>query len=876
MMLYPLENLTPLMRQYFETKAERPDVILLMRVGDFYEAYGNDAEFIARELEITLTGREDKLFGGRIPMAGVPFHAVERYAARLIAKGHKIAVCEQVEDPKTAKGLVKRRVTRILTPGTVVEDTMLDARSNNYLVAAITGDRLPSGIGVVDVSTGEFLVTELPVDAQIDRVVEEIARLQPTECLLYPGADELSDAIKAVCAASITFHSPVETRRSSRQYLLDHFGTESLVGFGCEELSSAVDAAALLIDYLRQTHTATLTHIRTLSTYSTSEFVTIDSATRRNLELSASLADGTRSKSLFSILDKTVTSMGGRLLRRWLDAPLLSLSAISERQDAVRALTARSIFRSDVRDGLRQVGDLERLISRIGSGLATGRDLSVLRQSLQILPSLIAALDGVEGVLELTGIRNTLLNLPGELLVLIERSIADEPPVGLREGGLIKEGFNLELDDLRDLRSGGKSTIARIEQTERDQTGIKGLKIGFNHVFGYYIEISKANTSQVPEGYYRKQTTANAERYITPALKEYEAQVLGAHEKIIDLEYKLFSQVRDTISAHYASTVLTVASAVARLDVFAGMAESAITHRYSCPEVNDGEEITIHGGRHPVVETLRSGTQFVPNNTYINCTDQRLHIITGPNSAGKSTYLRQVALIVLLAQTGSFVPADRAVIGLVDRIFTRVGAHDDLAAGQSTFMVEMSETANILNNASPRSLVILDEVGRGTSTFDGLALAWAVAEALHGVRTKTLFATHYHHLNELERILDGAKNYRVAVKEQQDHIIWLRKIVPGGTDRSYGIQVARLAGVPEPVLLRAKEVLKLLETNGRMDIAAGIAAAAHQTKKLQLTLFEREEHPVIEELRTIDLSVLSPIEALNMLYSLQRHAETKN
>ena len=871
-MLYPLENLTPLMRQYFETKAERPDVILLMRVGDFYEAYGDDAELLSLQLEITLTGREDKQFGGRIPMAGVPYHAVERFAARLIARGYRIAVCEQVEDPKQAKGLVKRRVTRILTPGTVVEESMLDARSNNYLVAAITGTRMPSGIGVVDVSTGEFLVTELPVNVSMERVIEEIARLQPTECLLYPGADEMADAIKQVTSASITFHSPNDTRRSSRQYLLDHFGTESLVGFGCEEMSSAVDAAALLIDYLKQAHTSTLLHIRALSTYSTSEFMSIDSATRRNLELNISLADGVRSKSLISIIDKTVTAMGGRLLRRWLDAPLLSVDAITQRQNAVRAFAGKSILRGDVRDSLRHIGDLERLISRIGSGLATGRDLAGLRESLKSLPSLVEVLNTVDGIAAIDEIEATVASLPAELLDILQNSIADEPPMTLREGGLIKDGYNQDLDTLRDLRSGGKSTIARIEETEREETGIKGLKIGFNNVFGYYIEISKNNSIPVPETYFRKQTTANAERYITPTLKEYEAQVLGAHEKIVDLEYKLFTQIRDVIAAHYASSVLTTAAAIARLDVFSGLAEAAITHRYTCPEVHEGDEITIVAGRHPVVESLRSGNLFVPNDTYLNCADQREHIITGPNSAGKSTYLRQVALIVLLAQTGSFVPADRASIGLVDRIFTRVGAHDDLAAGQSTFMVEMSETANILNNATARSLVILDEVGRGTSTFDGLALAWAVAESLHGLRAKTLFATHYHHLNELERILEGTKNYRVAVKEQGDHIIWLRKIMPGGTDRSYGIQVARLAGVPEPVLSRAREVLKLLESNGRLDILAGIAAADKQTKKLQLTLFEQELHPVVEQLQNADLSVLSPIEALNLLYSLQIQA----
>jgi DNA mismatch repair protein MutS len=529
-------------------------------------------------------------------------------------------------------------------------------------------------------------------------------------------------------------------------------------------------------------------------------------------------------------------------------------------------------MRGDLRDILRGVSDLERLTARVCSGLANARDLLALKLTLQALPEIVGALSSVSDGGALKAHRDNLADAPRELADLLERSIANDPPLLLREGGLIKDRFNESLDELRELRSGGKAFIAKIEESERERTGIKGLKVGFNNVFGYYIEISKASGHiEVPSGYHRKQTTANAERYITPSLKEYEAQVLGAEEKIVELEYRLFCQVRDRIADRYAGRLLSLAGAIAHLDVFAGLAEVALLHGYVRPDIHDGDTLSITAGRHPVVECLQSGSRFVPNDTYIDTANSRLHIITGPNSAGKSTFLRQVALITMLAQIGSYVPADAASIGIVDRIFTRVGAHDDLAGGQSTFMVEMSETANILNNATPRSLVILDEVGRGTSTYDGLALAWAVSEYLHAVQAKTLFATHYHHLNELEKQLIGAKNFRVAVKEQGDHIVWLRKIMPGGTDRSYGIQVAKLAGVPEPVLKRAHEVLRTLEAANRGDMSKNsVKRLADQTKRVQLTLFEAERHPVIDEIELLDIATLSPIEALTLLYGYQK------
>jgi DNA mismatch repair protein MutS len=869
---FPLDKLTPMMRQYFEIKDERPDIVLLMRVGDFFEAYGADAETMARELEITLTGREDKMAGFRIPMAGVPHHASERYVARLMSKGFKVAMCDQVEDPKLAKGLVKRRVTRVLTPGTVVEDALLDSRRNNYLVAAIRRDRLPAGIGVVDISTGEFLATEIASDSGVEKIVEEVVRLQPAECLLTSEDDvELVDAIKAAVNTVITFHGSDDLRRAPRQQLLDHFGTQSLRGFGAEEYTTGVEAAALLLDYMRQTHQSALGHIRTLGTYSTDSFMSLDSATRRNLELTQSQLDGSRTKSLLHVIDRTVTALGGRMLRKWLDQPLLDIDTITHRHDCVALFASDTLLRGDVRDTLRGISDIERLTARICSASANARDLLALKTSLEKLHDLRKNLARLPSGSVLCATVERLESAPPELQDLLERAIDDDPPLLLREGGLIKNDFNSELDQLRELRSGGRAFIAAIEEQEKIRTGIKGLKVGYNNVFGYYIEISKLSLASVPPEYIRKQTTANSERYITSELKEHEAQVLGAEERIVDLEYTLFCDLRDSIGERYAGILLRIASAVAAIDALSALAEVAVSNHYSRPIMRHGGSLRLVQSSHPVVAQLNGGTMFIPNDVSMDTDDSRLHIITGPNAAGKSTFLRQVALCVLLAQIGSFVPAAEAEIGVVDRIFTRVGAHDDLASGQSTFMVEMNETANILNNVTINSLVILDEVGRGTSTFDGLALAWSIAEYLHEVRAKTLFATHYHQLNELASSLTGAKNFRVAVKEQGEHIIWLRKIMPGGTDKSYGIQVARLAGIPDPVLRRAAEVLKELETKDKGVKTNPIVSKA---ARLQLTLFEAERHPVIDKIEDLDLAVLSPIEALNVLYQLQK--EVKN
>jgi DNA mismatch repair protein MutS len=873
----PLEKLTPMLRQYVQLKEERPDVILLMRVGDFFEAYGDDAELIARELHITLTGREIQGMADRYPMAGVPHHALERYLARLVKRGFKVAVCDQVEDPKQAKGLVKRKVTRVVTPGTLVEDSLLDARSNNYLVAAVLGSSgNPSvlcGVGVVDVSTGEFLITEINDDNSLKRIIEEINRLNPSECLVPEGMDDLAEAIQNASQTALTRLAKREIPRSAYNALLEHFGTSSLRGFGCDDYTAGLDAAAALLVYVKGTHMSAVPHIRTLGTYSANENMVLDPPTRRNLELIQGISDNARGKSLLAVLDATLTSMGGRLLKKWLDAPLLSVERIERRLDAVEAFFEDPIVRGDVRDSLRSVADLERLTARISTGTANARDLVAMRLSLLKIPEIAEHAAAIEN----EAIRQlcTELDPLPEITELIGNAIVEEPPLSLREGNLIKDGFDADLDELRSLSRGGKSWIAELETKERERSGIKSLKVGFNSVFGYYIEVTRANLALVPKEYIRKQTTATGERYITPDLKEMETRILGAEEKITAREYDLFCGVRDTIAA-LSPAILQVAQAIARIDVVAALAEVATNNRYVRPVVDNSGTIEIKGGRHPVVEKLAEQTVFIPNDTLLDDGPNQVHVITGPNSSGKSTVLRQVALITLLAQVGAFVPADAARIGLVDRIFTRVGAHDDLAAGQSTFMVEMTETANILNNATERSLVILDEIGRGTSTFDGVSIAWAVAEFLASRGSKTLFATHYHLLNDLEKSLPNVRNFRIAVKETSDRIIWLRKIVAGGTDKSYGIQVARMAGLPPEVINRAGEILTDLEKSDRAkrDLARTASVSA-RTQKVQMTLFEADPHPVLERLKTLDLSTTSPIEALNLLYQMQKDVKEK-
>jgi DNA mismatch repair protein MutS len=1334
---------TPMLQQYFRLKAEYPDVLLAMQVGDFYEFYGPDAEIAARELEIVLTGREDGS-NGRIPMAGVPIHAYERYFAKLVQKGYRVAICDQIEDPKLAKGLVKRRVTRVLTPGTVVEDSMLDARANNYLVAAVLGDPI-HGLGIVDVSTGEFLTTEIAGEGRQQKLLDELFRLQPAEVLVPEDHEELIQTLREQLSATIT---PVPLQewvgREGREILLRHFGVESLRGFGCEEFTRGLDAAALALRYLQQNQMTALEHIRTLATYSVERFMYLDATARRHLELTQNLMDGTRRYTLLSSIDSTCTPMGARLLKRWLDEPLLEPDAIAARLDAVDALAQQSIRRDALRQMLRPLADLERLAARASTGTANARDLVALRQSLQRLPALYAEADAL--LRELSQPPTLLATLAprlaplSDLCALLERALVDDPPADLKSGGVIRDGYDPELDRLRQVRTDGKQWIAQLEAKERQRTGIPSLKVGYNAVFGYYLEVSKPHLNKVPADYIRKQTLVNAERFITPELKEQEAILLGAEERINALEFELFSRVRGEV-ARCTPQLQSLAKAIAELDVLCAFAENAVRYRYVRPVVDTEDRIHIVGGRHPVVERF-SEKPFVPNDCRLDPT-QRLIILTGPNMSGKclsgetlvftergiqrlhdlappdaplnafapidtrvqtrdgvqratqfysggeqatirlttrlgftlegtpdhkvwtrredgsegwtrlgdlrpgdwvalargfecwgnqtelptfdppslrfpplregnragigspclqgepkgggqkvfthpfnreckipthltpdlaywlglligdgtityrnaivfstkdpflaeqfcelserlfgytpthkangkdysisstylrqwlhqigldyataatkrtpqcilcaprecvvaylqglfdtdgyverkygnvflttasrqlaletqmlllnlgivaslremrvrgkvcyelamvwedyvaltpspsptrwergigahgcapsltsrveltradslssqcvwgtcffaltpsssptrwgrgavrepfwsaeasasalggsfasalqtpprplagegdrggegklfydsiirlepsravvydlniepdhnyiaqgfvshnSTYIRQNALIVLMAHIGSFVPAERAEIGLVDRIFTRVGARDELATGQSTFMVEMTETANILNNATPRSLVILDEIGRGTSTYDGLAIAWAVAEYLHAIGCKTLFATHYHYLNELANRLEGVANYRVAVKEQGDRIVWLHKVLPGGTDRSYGVHVARMAGVPPEVVQRAEQILREFERRGVQGATQPPASDAPtvRTKKLQLTLFEAEAHPVLEALRALDITTLSPVEALLKLDELKRKLE---
>lgn len=872
----PPEQLTPLFKQYWEVKRQYSDVVLMFRLGDFYEMFGEDATRAAPILEITLTSRE-YVNGERIPMCGVPYHAVERYVARLVAAGLRVALCDQVEDARFAKGLVKRRVTRVVTPGTILEDSMLEARAGNYLAALVASSPDPDaavfGLAFCDVSTGEFAVTEIGGADVRRRVEEELERVAPRELVL---PDVLVEALGTWLGDGRPWTLsplPAESfpRHSARQALLEHFGTHSLRGFGCEELEQAIRAAHCVLLYLRRRHVEAAGHLRSLATYSADEFMVLDACARRNLELTQTVWEGGRARSLLSIVDATLTPMGGRMLRRWLERPLLDPARINERLDAVAELTVLALLRADLRAALGQVADLERLAGRCAAGAATPRDLGALRNSLRCLPQLRRLAEQARATR--TAAVTNRLDLLEDLTGRLEAALEEELPATVRDGGIFRPGYSSHLDDLKAATADGRAWIAGLEASERERTGIASLKVGFNNVFGYYIEVTRPNLSRVPPDYLRKQTTANAERFITPELKEREALILGAEEKIAALEARLFTELRDELG-RAAPRLQEVAGAIAELDTLAALAETAVRYGYSRPQVDAGTEIAVTNGRHPVVERLAE-EPFVPNDALLDDREHRLLVITGPNMSGKSTYLRQVALIVLLAQAGSFVPADAARIGVVDRIFTRVGAHDDLAGGQSTFMVEMTETAAILNHATERSLVVLDEIGRGTSTFDGLAIAWAVAEFLQQARARTLFATHYHHLNELASRLEGVRNYRAAVKEEGEQVVWLRKIIPGGTDRSYGIHVARLAGLPEVVIRRATEVLADLEagsTSGPTSAAA--TRVQERRKKVQLTLFSAEEHPVVEELRGLELTTMTPLEALTHLHRLQLLAES--
>jgi len=855
-------KLTPIRKQYLEIKRRYPEAIVLFRLGDFYETFDEDARLVSQVLEIALTSREMGK-GDKVPLAGIPYHALNNYLGKLIHSGYKVAVCEQLSPP--GKGLVERDVVRVATPGTVIEPALLDGGANNYLVSVIV-DNGRAGLAYVDITTAEFATTQLPAD----RLQTEVERLQPSEVLLPRGLDAPDSLQAGPVTAVDEYWFDLDT---AREALLKHFETATLDGYGCSRLPLAVSAAGAIVQYLQENQKGALNLLTTLATYSTDNHMILDAQTRRNLELFQSSRLGTAAGSLLSVIDLTQTAMGSRLLKRWLGHPLLELEELQQRQDGVECLHSDNIARAQVVGLLRKIADLERLINRVGSGHATPRDLMALRNSLQLVPEL-------SGVLREAGVPQWMvggLHPCAEVEELIGRAIADEPPALLEHGGVIKEGFSAELDDLRSVSRDAKRYLANLERQEKERTGIKSLKVGYNKVFGYYIEVSRANLPLVPEEYIRKQTLVGAERYFTNELKEQESRILNAQDRISEMESTLFRQVCQQIAA-WREQVLALADGIAHVDVLSSLAEVAVRHRYVRPLLNAGDTIDIRNGRHPVVEQGLKDEAFVPNDTLMDNGDTQLIILTGPNMAGKSTYLRQVALIVLLAQIGSFVPADSATIGLLDRIFTRIGAQEDLAAGQSTFMVEMVETANILNNCTPGSLIILDEIGRGTSTYDGLSIANAVVEYIHNnprLGAKTLFATHYHELVELAAVMPRVKNFNMAVTEEGGKVVFLRKVVPGGADRSYGIHVAQLAGLPRSVLHRAQEILGDLEGDhtGKTGVKGrGRRAPNAQQTYVQMSLFGPTP-PVVEELRHLDLDSLSPLEAINKLYELRKMAE---
>lgn len=864
--------LTPMMRQYLEIKAAHPDAILFFRLGDFYEMFMEDAIVAARILDITLTSR-NKGAADEVPLCGVPYHSCQPYIAKLVQHGHRVAICEQVEDPRAAKGIVRREVVRVVTPGLVVDTETLDPRRNNYLAALAPGDEGRWGLASVDITTGEFRATE---SGSLAEIATELAARDPAEVLLPEGecGDRLQGLLAAVLRDRAVNRVPewVTAADRARHELLTVFPHGSLEAFGCRDLPGALGAAGAVLHYLSATQKGALPHLQPLRSFQSHEFMVLDDFTRRNLELTGSLLDGGRRGSLLEVLDRTVTAMGARKLRHWISHPLVDLTAIRRRHAAVAELVEESLRRDDLRAQLDGVYDLERLNARIALATGNAKDLVALKLSLERLPGLLTLLAGTSDPL-LSELRERIDPLQ-DVVALIGGAIVDDPPFVLREGGLIRAGYHAELDELRQISREGKGWIARLEQEEKERTGIASLKVRYNRVFGYYIEVTRSQLARVPEDYQRKQTLAGAERYITPTLKSYEEKVLGAEERLVELEYDLFQEVRRQVAAHGARLQAS-AEGLATLDVLTGLADLAHDRNYCVPAMDDGTALVIEEGRHPVIEAMNLGERFVPNDLVMDSRDQQILVITGPNMAGKSTFMRQVALIVLMAQVGSLVPAKAARIGVVDRIFTRVGASDNLARGQSTFMVEMTETANILNHATPRSLIILDEIGRGTSTFDGISIAWAVAEHLHDtaqVAAKTLFATHYHELTDLALTRERVSNYNVAVKEWQEQILFLRRIVKGGASHSYGIQVARLAGLPEAVIARAREVLRNLEA-GEFEAGAPRLAKSKRAgapPPPQLGLFDRADDPLRRRLEEIDVSVLTPLEALNRLDELKK------
>ena len=879
--------MTPMMQQYMETKSQYPDCILFYRLGDFYEMFFDDALTASKELEITLTGKNCGM-EERAPMCGVPYHAVDGYLTKLVSKGYKVAICEQVEDPKQAKGIVKREVVRIVTPGTILDAAAIDESKNNYIMCIVyIADRY--GLSVADVTTGDYFVTELP-DGQ--KLKDEIFKFMPSEIIcnesFYMSGMDLEDMKNRLGITIYSLESWYFDDEICKSKLMEHFKVSSLQGLGLADYDCGVISAGALLQYLLETQKNDLSHMTHITPYTTGKYMMLDSSTRRNLELCETLREKQKRGSLLWVLDKTKTAMGARTLRKYIEQPLIERTEIERRLDAVTELKEEAISREEIREYLSPVYDLERLITRITYGSANPRDLTAFSTSLEMLPAIHYILEDMKSDLlcEICKEMDTL----EDLCSLVKSAIAQEPPIAMKEGNIIRDGYSEEVDTLRRAKSDGKTWLAKLEEQEREKTGIKNLKIKYNKVFGYYLEVTNSYKELVPEYYTRKQTLANSERYITPELKELEDTILGAEDKLYALEYELYCTVRDTIAGEVIRIQKT-AKAVAALDVFTSLALVAERNNYIRPTINVQGKIDIKDGRHPVVEQMIPNGSFICNDTVLDDKKQRISIITGPNMAGKSTYMRQVALIVLMAQLGSYVPASKANIGLVDRIFTRVGASDDLASGQSTFMVEMTEVANILRNATSKSLLVLDEIGRGTSTFDGLSFAWAVVEYISDAKllgAKTLFATHYHELTELEGKINNVNNYCIAVKEKGDDIVFLRKIVKGGADKSYGIQVAKLAGVPDIVINRAKEIVEELAdediTSRVSEIASREAEAKKKTKSkkydevdiAQFSLFDTvKDDDVLEELKAIDVGNLTPIDALNAIYRLQNKLKNR-
>lgn len=879
--------LTPMMQQYMAIKEQYKDCILFYRLGDFYEMFYDDALTASRELEITLTGKNCGQ-EERAPMCGVPYHAVDVYLNKLVAKGYKVAICEQAEDPKQAKGIVKREVIRIVTPGTNLSQQALDEGRNNYLMCLVY-DNNQFGLAITDISTGDFYTTEV---ATLKELYDEIHRFSPSEIIcndsFYMSGASLDDFKDRLHVSVSTLDTWYMDEAVSVQKIKEHFKVASLDGLGLTDFPSGTLAVGALLLYLYETQKNTLDNLTKITPYRSGGYMIIDSATNRNLELIETLREKQKKGSLLWVLDKTKTAMGARLMRNWIEQPLIEKKKITARQDAVEELYNDMITREEIREYLNAVYDLERLVTRISYRTANPRDLIAFKTSLGMIPPVKQLLSQAKSA-ELKEIDERMDCLE-DIYDLIEKSIQDEPPIMIREGGMIKEGYNEDVDKFRLSRTEGKTWLAELEAREKEKTGIKNLRVRYNKVFGYYLEVTNSYKELVPEDWTRKQTLANAERYITPELKELEDMILGAEDKLAALEYDLYCEVRDSIGEQVVR-IQETAKAIAHLDVLASLACVAQSNDYVRPSINTKGVIDIQGGRHPVVEKMNNNQMFIDNDTYLDNKNHRISIITGPNMAGKSTYMRQSALIVLMAQIGSFVPAKSANIGIVDRIFTRVGASDDLASGQSTFMVEMTEVANILRNATSRSLLILDEIGRGTSTFDGLSIAWAVVEHISNPKllgAKTLFATHYHELTELEGKLDSVNNYCIAVREQGDDIIFLRKIIRGGADKSYGIQVARLAGVPDSVIDRAKEISSWLEETDVTDKTKNLQVRTSAKKKevvreavpveKQMSLFDiyPADHPVLKELAGLDVSNMTPIQALNTLYELQKRLKETN